>query len=89
MTKKVIRVHYAYDNYIDAFALLEKNSSRMTIKEFEKERERCVCVYVCTSTRRVGEGSGVWQCIAGTEMKQCLRTVLFHGNNIVVLGSDV
>ena len=38
---------------------------------------------------RVGEGSGVWQCVEGTEIKQCLRTVLFHGDNIVVLGSDV
>jgi hypothetical protein len=57
-----------------------KNRSRTIIKGFVR-----ACEHACAEW-----GSPrVWHCVQGPEMKQCRRTVLFHGNNIVVFGSDV
>lgn len=59
----------------------------------QKTRSRMamfVCECVCVSRHTQGGGGpGVWRRGERAEMKQCLRTVLFHGNNIVVFGSDV
>lgn len=61
-------------------SLYLKNRSGAIIKGFVR-----AFVHACAEW-----GSArVWQCAEGPEMKQCRRTVLFHGNNVVVLGSDV